>query len=127
MNGMGDSHNRQEILPHQVETLLRDEFSKEIDAQRDKVPNWRSIEVMANLDRHARQRSWPSNPAEWSHALALGIVSTVVAFWWNDATAVMKSLLLLESVGIPWAADLGLAGGLLGIALGWTRGLGQSA
>ena len=127
MSGMRRSHNRREISPHRVEALLRHEFSREIEAQRDKVPDWRSIEIMARLDRRARTRSWPSNPAEWSRALALGIVSTVVALWWNDAAAGLKSLLLLESVGIPWAADLGLVGALLGITIGWTRGLGHCA
>ena len=127
MSGMRRSHNRREISPHRVEALLRDEFSREIEAQRSKVPDWRNIEVMARLDGRARTRSWPSNPTEWSRALALGIVSTVVALWWNDAAAGLRSLLLLETVGIPWAADLGLVGALFGITVCWTRDLGHRA
>ena len=127
MSGIRSNQDRQEMSPHRVEALLRDEFLREIEAQRDKVPDWRSIEMVARLNRLARQGCWPSNPEEWSHAFALGIISAVVAFWWNDAAAGLESLLLLESVGIPWAADLGLAGALLGIALGWTRGLGHWA
>lgn len=127
MTGIGRSHNRKEISRQQVEALLRVEFSREIEAQRDKVPDCRSIELMASLERRARQGSWPSNTVELAHALAIGIVSTVVALWWNDATAGLKSLLLLEGVGIPWAADLGLVGALLGICVGWTRGLGHWA
>ena len=127
MSGIERSHDRKEISRHQLEALLREEFSREIEAQRDKVPDCRSIEVMARLDRRTRQGSWPSVPVEWARALALGIVSTVVALWWNDATAGLQSLLLLESVGVPWAADLGLVGALLGITVGWTRCLGHCA
>ena len=127
MTGIKHSHNQQEMSPHQIEALLRDEFSREIEAQRDKVPDWRGIEIMARLNRRASTRSWPSNLADWSRALVLGIVSTMVALGWNDAAAGLNSLLLLESVGIPWAADLGLVGALLGITVGWTRGLGHCA
>ena len=127
MSGIRNSQNRQEMSPHRLEALLRDEFSREIKAQRDKIPDWRSIETMARLDRRARRGSWPLNPAYWPHALALGIVTAVVAFWWHDATAGLQSLLLLERVGIPWAADLGLIGALLGITFSWTRGLGHWA
>ena len=43
-----------QISPRRVEALLRDEFSRDIDAQRDNVPDWRGIASMARLDRRAR-------------------------------------------------------------------------
>ena len=51
MSGIRRSHNRQEISPRRVEALPRDEFSREIEAQRNKVPDWRNIAKMARLDR----------------------------------------------------------------------------
>ena len=48
--------NRQKISPRRVEALLRDEFSREFKAQRDKVRDWRTIAEMARLGRAGRIR-----------------------------------------------------------------------
>ena len=39
MSGIRRSTNRREMSLHRVEALLRDEFSREIESQRDKVPD----------------------------------------------------------------------------------------
>ena len=43
-----------QISARRVEALLRDEFSRDIEAQRDNVPDWRGIASMAGLDRRAQ-------------------------------------------------------------------------
>ena len=57
MSGFRPSQDRQRISPRRVEALLREEFSPQIDAQRDKVPGWRDVEVMARLHRPSRRAS----------------------------------------------------------------------
>ena len=57
MSGIGRSTNRQEMSPHRLEAILRDEFSRETEAERDKVPDWRSITAMARLDRRGQASS----------------------------------------------------------------------
>ena len=53
------SHNRREMSSRRVEDLLRDEFSREIEAQ---VPDWRSVTATARLIRRS-QASIVRSPA----------------------------------------------------------------
>ena len=43
------------VSPRRAESLLRCDFSREIEAQRDNVPGWQSIAAMARLNRCAER------------------------------------------------------------------------
>ncbi len=116
-----------EPLEDPMEALLQSEFSRQIAAQRGKVPSAEFIQMMAACNTRAQPRFEPAIWAGWSDAVVLGTMTTLVASCWNDISTGLKALLLLESAGVPWTADMALAGALLALTLGWTRVLGHSA
>ena len=115
-----------EVSGDPVEALLRKEFSRQIAAQRDKVPSAEFIHMVAACNAPAQPRFVPAIWAGWSDAVVLGTITTLVASWWDDITTGLKTLLLLESAGVPWTADMALAGVLLAFTLCWTRTMSHS-
>ena len=106
-----------------VESLLRAGFTREIEAQREHLPDPAFILLMARLEARNR-RLWGASLLEpWSHALALGTVATVLAIWWRDATAGLDALLPLESLGVSWTTGLGLCAALFALLMFWSATL----
>ena len=110
-----------------LESLLRTQFSREIEAQRDEVPSAEFIQALAASSPSARPRFASGIREGWPDALVLGTVATLVASWWDEATTGLNSLLLLESIGMPWIANLGMLGALLAFTLCWTLSQGRTA
>ena len=106
-----------------IEAALRLQFSGEIGAQRDKLPDPRLILLMSELESGGRQRTWSGRLVSWTGALALGAVAAVAAVWFPDAAAGIETLLPAAAVEASGSWGPGLAGGLFGASLYLLRSL----
>ncbi|MDE0106715.1 MAG: hypothetical protein OXN96_02845 [Bryobacterales bacterium] len=114
---------RRAITPHEnprdaVRDLLTQEFSREIEAQRDQIPSAQSILLVAQFDAKIRRRSGADALLAWTRPLMLSSVAGLLAFWWSRIAA---APLELAVVAEPWMQATGLAALLFAMAFGWTR------
>lgn len=106
-----------------LEGALRQQFSGEIEAQRDKLPDPGLMLLMSELESNRRQRNWSARLVSWAGALALGAVTAVAALWFPDAAASIETLLPAAVVEASGNSGPGLAGGLIGTSLYLLRSL----
>lgn len=106
--------------------LLREEFSREVAAQRGQHPDAEMVLLMSALDSPPGTARNHVLLADWSRALALGILATLVAMWWNDAKALCEALIPSGVGEWSWVIDLALAGTLLALSLPCTRMFGRT-
>lgn len=106
-----------------LEAALRRQFSEEIEAQRDRLPDPGLMMLMAELESGGRQRAWNARLVCWAEALALGAVAAVAAFWFPDAATGIESLLPSAVAEAHGSAGPGLIGGLFGASLYFLRSL----
>lgn len=106
-----------------LESGLRLQFSGEIEAQRDNLPDPGLMLLMSELESSRRQRTWNGRFVKWVGALALGAVAAVAAFWFPDAAAGIETLLPAAVVEASGNSGPGLAGGLFGASLYLLRSL----
>lgn len=106
-----------------VETALRRQFSEEIEAQRDRLPDPGLMMLMSDLESGGRQRARNVRLVCWAEALALGAVAAVAAFWFPDAATGIETLLPTAVAEAHGSAGPGLVGGLFGASLYFLRSL----
>lgn len=106
-----------------IEAALRLQFSGEIGAQRDKLPDPALMLLMSELESSRQQRTWNGRLVSWTGALALGAVAAVAAFWFPDAAAGIETLLPAAVVEAGGSSGPALAGGLFGASLYLLRSL----
>lgn len=106
-----------------VETALRRQFSEEIEAQRDRLPDPGLMMLMSDLESSGRQRALNVRLVCWAEALALGAVAAVAAFWFPDAATGIETLLPTAVTEAHGSAGPGLVGGLFGASLYFLRSL----
>ena len=104
-----------------LEAALRRQFSEEIEAQRDNLPDPGLMMLMSELESGGRQRAWNARLVYWAEALALGAVATVAAFWFPDAATGIETLLPSAVAEAHGSAGPGLIGGLFGASLYFLR------
>lgn len=114
---------RRASVPHEkprdpVLDALKQEFSREIEAQRDQVPSVHSILLVAQFEATVRRRSRADVILVWTRPLMLGSFAGLLAFWWSHVTV---APLELAVVAEPWMQATGLAALLFAMAFGWTR------
>ena len=102
---------------------LRLQFSGEIEAQRDKLPDPALILLISELESSRRQRTWSARTVSWAGALALAGVTAVAAFWFPDAAIGIEALLPAAVVEASGGVGPGLVGGLFGASLYLLRSL----
>lgn len=101
-----------------VRDALRQGFSREVEAQRDQVPNVRSVLLVARFEAQVRRRTRADALLAWTRPLLLCALAGLLAIWWERiATAPLDVALVTE----PWVQAIGLAALLFATALGWTR------
>lgn len=113
-----DSPNRDAL-----EGALRLQFSREIEAQRDKLPDPGLMLLISELESDRRQRTRSARLVSWAGALALGAVTAVAALWFPEAAAGIETLLPAAVVETAGNSGPGLAGGLFGASLYLLRSL----
>jgi len=106
-----------------LEAALRRQFSVEIEAQRDKLPDPGLMMLMSELESGGRLRARNARLVCWTEALALGAVATVAAFWFPDAATGIEALLPSAVAEAHGNAAPGLIGGLFGASLYFLRSL----
>ena len=114
---------RRASAPHEnprdaVRDLLTQEFSREIEAQRDQVPSAHSILLVARLEARIRRRSRADALLAWTRPLMLSSVAGLLAFGWSSIAAAPPDLAVVAE---PWMQATGLAALLFAMAFGWTR------
>ena len=114
---------RRATAPHDnprdaVRDALTQEFSREIETQRDKIPSAQSILLVARLEARIRRRSRADSLLAWTRPLMLSSVAGLLAFWWSRVAAAPLDLAVLAE---PWMQATGLAALLFAMAFGWTR------
>jgi AcrR family transcriptional regulator len=101
-----------------VRDALTQEFSREVEAQRDQIPRAHLILLVAQLEARIRRRSRIDVLVGWIRPLMLSSVAGLLAFWWNRvATAPIGLAVVTE----PWIQAIALAALLFAMAFGWTR------
>ncbi len=116
-------HSEQDAPGDVLDALLRNEFSREIGEQRDRLPSAELILLAAKLDACIQRRANAAALECWSEAIVLCTMAALLSFWWNDVAARLEALFPLASTGAPRTAGLGLASALLAFSLYWARGL----
>ena len=106
-----------------LEAALRRQFSAEIEAQRDKLPDTGLMMLMSELESGGQHRARNARLVSWAEALALGAVATVAAFWFPDAATGIETLLPTAVAEAHGSAGPGLIGGLFGASLYFLRSL----
>lgn len=114
---------RRASAPHEkprdpVLDALKQEFSREIEAQRDQVPSVHSILLVAQFEAKIRRRSGADALLAWTRPLMLSSVAGLLAFWWSRFAAAPIELAVVAE---PWMQATGLAALLFAMAFGWTR------
>ncbi len=105
----------------ELEGLLRATFESEIAAQCDRVPRREFVLLMARIDAYNQRQSKLATIQAWSEILLVGTTAGLMAFWWNDATSGLESVLPLSPTFVSWSALLGLAAGFLTLMLFWAQ------
>ena len=101
-----------------VRDALTQEFSREVEAQRDQTPSVHLILLVAQFEAKIRQRSRIDGLLAWIRPLMLSSVAGLLAFWWNRiATPPIELAVVTE----PWMQAIALAALLFAMAFGWTR------
>ena len=93
MTALRGSDPRRGTRPDPVAALLREEFSREVAAQRGQHPDAETILLLSALAPPSRAGSSRAILADWLRALALGLSVTLLALWWNDAKALCEALM----------------------------------
>ena len=127
MNKFKTDHTAPQASADPLGALLRKQFAGEIEAQRRDVPAAEHMLLMAQLLPFTEGRSEAAIQLGLSDALVLGAVATVLALWWHDASAGLRTLLQLNLSQAAWAADLALVGAMLAFALSWTSTVGRGS
>ena len=114
---------RRATAPHEnprdaVRDLLTQEFSREIETQRDQIPTAQSILLVAQFEAKIRRRSGADALLAWTRPLTLSSVAGLLAFWWSRVAAAPLDLAVVAE---PWMQATGLAALLFAMAFGWTR------
>ncbi len=109
-----------EHLRDAVRDALAQEFSREVEAQRDQVPSAHSVMLVAQFEAQIRRRSRADALLAWTRPLMLSSVAGLLAFWWSHVAAAPPELNLVTE---PWVQAIGLAALLFAMAYGWTRRL----
>ena len=114
---------RSRSAPHEnprdaVQDALTQEFSREIEAQRDQIPSARSILLVAQFEAKIRRRSRADALLAWTRPLMVSSVAGLMAFWWSRVAAAPPDLAVVAE---PWMQAIGLAALLFAMAFGWTR------
>ena len=101
-----------------VRVVLTQEFSRQIEAQRDKIPSAQSVLLVARFEARIRRRSRAESLLAWTRPLMLSSVAGLLAFWWSRVAAAPLDLAVVAE---PWMQAIGLAALLFAMAFGWTR------
>lgn len=101
-----------------VRDALTQEFSREIEAQRDHIPSAHSILLVAQFEAKIRRRSRADALLAWARPLMLSSVAGLLAFLWSRVAAAPVDLVVVAE---PWMQAVGLAALLFAMAFGWTR------
>ena len=114
---------RSTSAPHEnswdaVRDALMQEFSREIEVQRDRVPSAHSILLVARFEARIRRRSRADALLAWTRPLVLSPLAGLLAFWWSRVAAAPPDLAVVAE---PWTQATGLAALLFAMAFGWTR------
>lgn len=114
---------RSTIAPHEnprdaVRDALMQEFSREIEAQRDQIPSAQSILLVAQFEAKIRRCSRADALLAWTRLLILSSVVGLLAFWWSHVAVAPQELAVVAE---PWMQATGLAALLFAMAFGWTR------
>lgn len=117
MTDISSQFSREDAL----ESLLRREFARDIEAQGAQLPDPQLIMLMARLSEGARRRPWYEPVRRWSEAIALSTVAGILGLWWADGARGLESLAPAVAAEASWAGQLGLSGGILGASLWWVR------
>ena len=99
-----------------VRDALTQEFSREVETQRDQIPSAQSVLLVAQFEAQIRRRSRTDALLAWTRPLMLSSVAGLLAFWWSHVAAAPLAL-----VTEPWMQAIGLAALLFTMAFGWTR------
>ena len=106
----------QDTLGH----VLRQEFSREIETQLDKIPSAYSILLPAKFEAQVRRGSRAGALLAWIRPLLLSTVSGLLAFWWSRMGAASIDR---AEITEPWIQAVALAALLSAMALVWTHKL----
>ncbi len=114
---------RSTSAPHEhprdaVRDALAQEFSREVEAQRDQIPSAHSVLLVAQFEAQIRRRSRAAALLAWTGPLMLSSVAGLLAFWWSHVAAAPPELAVVTE---PWMQAIGLAALLFAMAYGWTR------
>ena len=97
---------------------LRQEFARDVEAQRDKIPSANSIQLVARFEARVLRRTRADALLAWTHSLLLSTLAGLLAIWWERiATSPLDVTLSAE----PWMQAIGLAAILFAMAFGRTR------
>lgn len=110
-----------------LDALLRREFAEAAARHEEGCPGPEVILALHALDRRMEKVGAWTLAADWSAALVLGALATLLAFGWADARGPLDSALQLEARGLGWVADLALVGSLAAVALPWAAVRQRSA
>lgn len=104
--------------PDAVRDVLTEEFSRDIEAQRDQTPSVQSILLVARIEARIRRRSRTDSLLAWARPLVLSSFAGLLAFCWSRVAAAPPDLAVVAE---PWMQAIGLAALLFAMAFGWTR------
>ena len=114
-------HSEQDTPGDVLDSILRDEYCREIREQRGQLPTAELILLTAKLDARIQRRAAAGALDYWAEVSVLCIGVALISIWWSDAAAGLQALLPWASGATPWAAGVGLASALLAFSLCWTR------
>ncbi len=110
-----------------MDALLRREFAEAAARHEESCPGPETILALHALDpRMERVGAW-TLAADWSAALVLGAIATLLAFGWSDARGTLDAAQQLDSRGLGRITDLALVGSLAGVSLSWAAVRKRSA
>ena len=106
-----------------LEARLRRRFTREIAAERAKVPSLSYILLMAKIDALNRKRSRVAAIESLSEILMFGAIAVLLTFWWNDAISGLEAILPHASDWVSGTTVLGLLTGLFALLILWSKTL----